>query len=111
MTFGQKLQCGDNCDVDACGHTSLTWQVPHKLDRNDCCCGRTGHLNCFLSLGGLEPEYHAITQTCSDVKAVAAAANARDLVASSFLQVLDGRIGQTTAITINMFDPYVIIIA
>ena len=38
------------------------------------------------------------------------AADASDLVASSVLQVLDDRIGRTTAMIINMFDPDVIIL-
>jgi len=38
------------------------------------------------------------------------AADASDLVASSVLQVLDDRTGQTTAMIINMFDPDVIIL-
>ena len=62
----------------------------------------------FLSLGGLETECHNITQTRRDIKAIAAAADASDLVASSVLQVLDDRIGRTTAMIINMFDPDVI---
>ena len=37
-------------------------------------------------------------------------ADANDLVASSVLQVLDDRIGRTTAMIINMFDPDVIIL-
>jgi predicted NBD/HSP70 family sugar kinase len=86
----------------------LAWPVPHELDGRDCWCGRTGCLDCFLSLGGLETEYHNITQTRLDIKAIAAAADASDLVASSVLQVLDDRIGRTTAMIINMFDPDVI---
>ena len=108
MTFGQKLWRGANCIVGAWGHTPLAWPVPHELDGRDCWCGRTGCLDCFLSLGGLETEYHNITQTRLDIKAIAAAADASDLVASSVLQVLDDRIGRTTAMIINMFDPDVI---
>ena len=90
------------------GSTPLAWPVPHELDGRDCWCGRTGCLDCFLSLGGLETEYHNITQTRPDIKAIAAATDASDLVASSVLQVLDDRIGRTTAMIINMFDPDVI---
>ena len=110
VTFGQKLWRGANRIVGAWGHTPLAWPVPHELDGRDCWCGRTGCLDCFLSLGGLETEYHNITQTRLDIKAIAAAADANDLVASSVLQVLDDRIGRTTAMIINMFDPDVIIL-
>ena len=64
----------------------------------------------FLSLGGLENEYFNITQTKLDIHAIADAADANDLVASSVLQVLDDRIGRATAAIINMFDPDVIIL-
>ena len=63
-----------------------------------------------MSLGGLENEYFHITQTKLDIQAIANAADANDLVASSVLQVLDDRIGRTTAAIINMFDPDVIIL-
>ena len=101
---------GLKCLDDAWGHTPLAWPVPHELDGRDCWCGRSGCLDCFLSLGGLETEYHNITQTRLGINAIAAAADASDLVASSFLQVLDDRIGRTTAMIINMFDPDMIII-
>ena len=84
--------------------------MPHELDGRDCWCGRTGCLDCFLSLCGLETEYHDITQTRLGIKAIAAAADASDLVASSVLQVLGDRIGRTTAMIINMFDPDVIVL-
>jgi predicted NBD/HSP70 family sugar kinase len=108
VTFGPKLRRGANRIVGAWGHTPLAWPLPHELDGRDCWCGRTGCLDCFLSLGGLETEYHNITQTRLGIKAIAAAADASDLVASSVLQVLDDRIGRTTAMIINMFDPDVI---
>ena len=110
VTFGQKLWRGANHIVGAWGHTPLAWPVPHELDGRDCWCGRSGCIDCFLSLGGLETEYHNITQTRLDIKEIAAAADANDLVASSVLQVLDDRIGRTTAMIINMFDPDVIIL-
>ena len=110
VTFGQKLWLGANRVVGAWGHTSLSWPVPHELDGRDCWCGRTGCLDCFLSLGGLEADYHIITQTRLDIKAISAAADASDLVASSVLEVLDDRIGRTTAMISNMFDPDVIIL-
>ena len=110
VTFGQKLWRGANSIVGAWGHIPLAWPVPHELDGRDCWCGRTGCLDCFLSLRGLETEYHNITQTRLDITAIAAAAEASDLVASSVLQVLDDRIGRTTAMIINMYDPDVIIL-
>ena len=63
-----------------------------------------------MSPSGLENEYFNITQTKLDIQAMANAADANDLVASSVLQVLDDRIGSTTAAIINMFDPDVIIL-
>ena len=88
----------------------LAWPVPHELEGRDCWCGRSGCLEGFLSLGGLENEYFNITQTKLGIQAIADAADASDLVASSVLQVLDDRIGRTTAAIINMFDPDVIIL-
>ena len=63
-----------------------------------------------LALGGLETEYHNITRTRLDIEAIAVAADASDLVASNVLQVLDDRVGRTTAMIINMFDPDVTIL-
>ena len=108
VTFGQKLWRGANNIVGAWGHMPLAWPVPHELEGRDCWCGRNGCLEGFLSLGGLENEYFNITQTKLDIQAIADAADASDLVASSVLQVLDDRIGRTTAAIINMFDPDVI---
>ena len=54
VAFGQKLWRGANCIVGAWDHTPLAWTVPHELDGHDCWCGRTGCLDCFLSLGGLK---------------------------------------------------------
>ena len=86
----------------------LAWPVPNELDGRDCWCGRNGCLDGFLSLSALENEYFNATQIKLDIKAIARAADARDLVASSVLQVLDDRIGRSTAAIINMFDPDVI---
>ena len=110
VTFGQKLWLGANNIVGAWGHMPLPWPVPHELEGRDCWCGRNGCLEMFLSLGGLENEYFNITHTKLDIQAIADAADASDLVASSVLQVLDDRIGRTTAAIINMFDPDVIIL-
>ena len=79
--------------------------MPHKLDGHVCWFGSTGCLDCFLSLGGLESECQNTTQTRLDIEAIVAATHASNLVASSVLQVLDDRIGRTTAMNINMFDP------
>ena len=108
VTFGQKLWRGANNIVGAWGHMPLAWPVPHELEGRDCWCGRNGCLEGFLSLGGLENEYFNITQTKLDIQAIADAADANDLVASSVLQALDDRIGRATAAIINMFDPDVI---
>ena len=110
VTFGETLWRGANRIVGAWGHMPLAWPVPHELDGRDCWCGRTGCIDCFLSLSGLEEEYYTITQTRLDIQAIAAAADASDLVAANVLQVLDDRIGRTTATIINMFDPDVIIL-
>ena len=110
VTFGQKLWRGAKSIVGAWGLTPLAWPVPHQLDGRDCWCGRIGCLDLFLSLGRLEIEYHNVTQTQLNITAIAAAADASDLVASSVLQVLDNHIGRTTAMIINMFDPDVIIL-
>ena len=110
VTFGQKLWLGANNIVGAWGHMPLPWPVPHELEGRDCWCGRNGCLEMVLSLDGLEHEYFNITNTKLDIQAIADAADARDLVASSVLQVLDDRIGRTTAAIINMFDPDVIIL-
>jgi fructokinase len=110
VAVGQKLLRGANNIVGAWGHMPLAWPVPHELEGRDCWCGRSGCLEEFLSLGGLENEYFTITQTKLDIQAIANAADANDLVASSVLQVLDDRIGRTTAAIINMFDPDVIIL-
>ena len=110
VTFGQKLWRGANNIVGAWGHMPLPWPVPHELEGRDCWCGRNGCLEGFLSLRGLENEYFNITQTKLDIQEIADAADASDLVASSVLQVLDDRIGRTTAAIINMFDPDVIIL-
>ena len=64
-------------------------------------------LRSFFSLGGLKNEYFDITQTKLDIQVIADAANSSDLVAFSVLQVLDDRIGRSTAAIINMFDPNV----
>lgn len=110
VTFGQKLWRGVNNIVGAWGHMPLAWPVPHELEGRNCWCGRNGCLEEFLSLGGLENEYFNITQTKLDIQAIADAANASDLVASSVLQALDDRIGRAKAAIINMFDPNVIIL-
>ena len=110
VTFGQKLWRGANNIVGEWGHMPLAWPVPHELDGRDCWCGRNGCLEEFLSLGGLENEYFNITQTKLDIEAIADAADTSDLVASSVLQVLDDRIGRTTAAIINMFDPDVFVL-
>jgi len=110
VTFGQKLWLGKNNIVGAWGHMQLAWPVPHELDGRDCWCGRNGCLEVFLSLGGVENEYFNITQTKLDIQTIADASDSSDLVASSVLQVLDDRIGRTTAAIINMFDPEVIVL-
>ena len=88
----------------------LAWPVPHELEGRDCWCWRNGCLDGFLSLRGLESEYFNITETKLDIKAIADAADASDLVASSVLQLLDDRIRRATTAIINMFDPDAIIL-
>ena len=88
----------------------MAWPVPHVLEGRDCWCGRGGCLEEFLSLGGLENKYFNITNTKLDVQAIANAAYANDLVASSVLQVLDDRIGRSKAAIINVFNPNVFIL-
>ena len=87
------------------------WPVPHGLDGRDCWCGRNICLNYFLWLGGLETEYHNITQTRLGIKAIAAAADAGNQIVASVFQVLDDRIGRATAMIINYIDSDVIILS
>ena len=93
VTFVQKLSRGANRIVGAWGHTPFAWPVPHELDGRDCWCGLSGCFDSFLSLGGSENKYHSITQTRLGIKAIVAAVDTSDLVASNVLQVLDDRIG------------------
>jgi fructokinase len=57
----------------------------------------------------LERDYAEITGNHLAIDEIALAADAQDLVATSVLQILDDRLGRTTASIINMFDPETIV--
>lgn len=110
VIFGQRLWRGANRIVGNWGHMPLAWPVAQELEACECWCGRKGCLDTYISLAGLESEYRSITRSHLDIQAIATTADAGDLVASSVLQLLDDRIGRTTASIINMFDPEVIVL-
>jgi len=91
-------------------HLQLPSPVPHELDGRPCWCGRTGCLETFLSVGGLETDFSRITGEHKDAAHIAAAAAAGDIVAESVLQVYEDRLGRATATMINLLDPHIIIL-
>ena len=91
-------------------HLPLPSPVPYELDGQDCWCGRTGCIETFLSSTGFEDDYFKITETHQSAAQIAAAAAQGDIVAMSSLQVLEDRLGRTTAALINIIDPDVIVL-
>ena len=108
ICFGQRLWRGANRLVGQWGHLPLAFAVEEEKTTAPCECGRTGCLEGFVSTSAIEAEYHRATGIDLDILAIASA-DRQDFVASNILQILDDRLGRTTASIINMFDPEVII--
>jgi fructokinase len=108
ICFGHRLWRGANRLVGRWGHLPLAFAVEEEHAAAPCECGRTGCLEGFVSTTAIEADYHRATGIPLDIKAIATA-DRQDLVASSVLQILDDRLGRTTASIINMFDPEVIV--
>ena len=87
----------------------LAFAVEEEKTTAPCECGRTGCLEGFVSTSAIEAEYHRATGIDLDISAIASA-DRQDFVASNILQILDDRLGRTTASIINMFDPEVIVL-
>lgn len=108
ISFGHRLWRGANRLVGQWGHLPLAFAVEEEQTATPCECGRTGCLEGFVSTTAIEATYHRATGIPLDISAIASA-DRQDLVASSVLQILDDRLGRTTASIINMFDPEVIV--
>ncbi len=108
ICFGHRLWRGANRLVGRWGHLPLAFAVEEEQTATPCECGRTGCLEGFVSTTAIEATYHRATGIPLDISAIASA-DRQDLVASSVLQILDDRLGRTTASIINMFDPEVIV--
>jgi predicted NBD/HSP70 family sugar kinase len=109
VTFGHRLWRGANRIVGNWGHMPLAWAVESENAERPCWCGRSGCLDSYVSSAGLERDYAEITGNHLAIDEIALAADAQDLVATSVLQILDDRLGRTTASIINMFDPETIV--
>lgn len=92
-------------------HVPLGWPVPKELDNWDCCCARTGRLQSFIFARGAKADYLAFMEAKLGVDAIAKATSQNDIVANSVLQVLENRVGQATAMLINMLEPEIITLA
>ena len=111
MAFAQHLWEGRNSLAGAWGHMPLGWPVPYELDGRRCWCGRNDCLDSFISAKTIEKEYFATTKNFLTISEIANAAKQNDLIAESALQILEDRIGRTTAMLINILDPDVITLA
>lgn len=109
ICFGHRLWRGANRLVGQWGHLPLAFAVEEEQNAAPCECGRTGCLEAFVSTTAIEAEYHMATGIDLDISAIASA-DRQDFVAGNILQILDDRLGRTTASIINMFDPEVIVL-
>lgn len=109
ICFGHRLWRGANRLVGQWGHLPMAFALEEEQTEVPCECGRTGCLQGFVSTNAIEAEYHKATGIALDISAIASA-DRQDFVASNILQILDDRLGRTTASIINMFDPEVIVL-
>ena len=91
-------------------HLQLPAPLPQELDGRKCWCGRSGCLETFLSVSGLEGDYERVTGEWRDAGEIAAAASKGDIVADSILQAFEDRLGRATATLISLIDPDVIVL-
>ena len=91
-------------------HLQLPAPVPHELEGRICWCGRTGCLETFLSMAGLESDYERVTGEWREAGEIAAASVHSDIVADSITQVFEDRLGRATATLISLLDPDVIVL-
>ena len=110
VTFGTRLWRGANRIAGNWGHMPLAWPVAAETEERPCWCGRHDCLESYISADGLASDYAAVTQKSLPIEVIATAADMQDLVARSVLQILDDRLGRTTASIINMFDPEMIVL-
>ena len=91
-------------------HLQLPAPLPQELDGRKCWCGRSGCLETFLSVSGLEGDYERVTGEWRDAGEIAAAAVNGDIVADSIIQAFEDRLGRATATLISLIDPDVIVL-
>ena len=91
-------------------HLELPSPVPYELDGRHCWCGRTGCLETFLSMRGLEEDYERVSGVQLTAAEIAGAAEASDIVAENIIQIFEDRLGRATATIISLLDPRTIIL-
>ncbi len=89
----------------------LSFLVPYGLDGLICSCGQTGCLTHFLSLSGIEKNYRQRRNTTRTDDEIISAATAVDIIADSFIQVLEDRITSALSPVMNLLYPDRIIIS
>ena len=111
FTFGPTLWSGGNRLAIAWGHVPISWPILKELDSQDCSWRWTECLGSFRSTKEVGADYLTSSETEFAIEEIAKDANRNDIVAKSVLQVLNDRVGWTSAMLINVLDPVIISLA
>ncbi len=110
IVIDQKIVSGANAIAGEWGHNSLPWSSDDEAGRARCYCGKTGCVEQFISVSGLQRAYKLHSGLFVSVDEIARAAAANDTAASRCLSEYEGRLARSLASVINILDPDVIVI-
>ena len=101
---------GANSIAGEWGHNPLPWQGTDDTPAPRCYCGREGCVETWLSGPGLSRDYALHGGLAASPGAIAAAAEAGDVVAEAALSRYEARLARSLGVVINILDPDVIVL-
>lgn len=105
-----RLLSGANGIAGEWGHNPMPWPTPDEWPGPPCYCGRTGCIETFLSGPGFPRDFPGSAATPLTASDIVARAQARDGVASAWVDRYCDRMARALASVINVVDPHVIVL-
>jgi fructokinase len=110
IAIERKIVEGANAIAGEVGHNSLPWSSDEESARVRCYCGKSGCVEQFLSLSGLQRAYKTRSGSYVSVEEIVRAAAARQANALACLSEYEDRLARVLGSVINILDPDTIVL-
>jgi fructokinase len=105
ITVGRRVVEGANAVAGEVGHNPLPWSSDEESSRVRCYCGRSGCIEQFLSLSGLQRAYKNRTGLYVSTDEILRHAGAKQSDAIACLTEYEDRLARVIGSLVNVLDP------